>query len=359
MDIQSRKDILKNRENPLIEGLWRNFFNEFSEADFDRLYADHMTMPNDWHEGDYKTSDGWRLRYTFSSCTNPKGLIVLLQGRAQSAHEYYEFINIAHEQGYAVFTFDRRSHGNSQGYFDDIDPSKTDHHIPDISLQIRDVAEIMNDVVKQSSYADLPRVMVGHSMGGAEGAMHLKSYQYDFNAVVYLAPMWAIHLDNNPIKKLFYKIFRGPILRNKENCGELENRAKNARPWDIDAEKEVFSDRKTDDSVGQVIQPLNTALGLARQVGVPTWGTAKEILDLTTTIQTPDFYDDIKIPSLNLLARVDEANDTPVIEKLSKQFGIETHVMSGRHQTLNELHAIKTKAYCFMFKFLNSYLPRP
>ncbi len=357
------------RHDPKAEDLRTHFLNDLNDINFNRLINDHLTPPTDWHEGDYTTSDGWKLRHTFSSIANPKALLVILQGRAQSAHEYYDFINRAHDKGYAVFTFDRRSHGNSQQYFTD---GRTDHHIPDIMLQVSDVAEIMEHVVKPSQYGNLPRAIVGHSMGGAETASHLKTYQDDFKAAVYLAPMFAIHVGQNKVSNFLLRKLQTPILWNVKNVGPhisakllnwfgqehlgLESRAKFSSPWDMAIEKETFSPRKSDDLVGQSIQPTLTTLRRAKQVGTPTWGTAQECLRMTSMIQQKGFFDDIKTPSLNLLSEVDFANDTPLMQEMSKDTGMETVVMPGRHQTLNEVPDIKEEAYTRMFNFLKMHL---
>ena len=342
---------LKN--DPKAAELRTYFLDKLSPNDFDRLVDDHLTTPASWEEGDYTTSDGWRLRHTFSSIANPKALLVILQGRAQSAHEYYDFINRAHEKGYAVFTFDRRSHGNSQSYFTD---GRTDHHIPDIRLQVSDVAEIMEHVVKKSEYDHLPRAIIGHSMGGAETASHLKSYQDDFNAAVYLAPMFAIHLHQNRAIHHILNCLSPRIFKAVKRFGSLEDTALGRAPWDMAVEKEMFSPRKSDDLVGQSIQPTLTTLGRAKQVGTPTWGTAQECLRMTNIIQKNGFFDDIKTPSLNLLSEVDFANDTPFMLKMDKGTAMETVLMPGRHQTLNEVSDIKENAYTRMFNFLNMHL---
>jgi alpha-beta hydrolase superfamily lysophospholipase len=342
---------LKN--DPKAAELRTYFLDKLSPNDFDRLVDDHLITPSSWDEGDYTTSDGWQLRYTFSSCANPKALLVVLQGRAQSAHEYYDFINRAHDQGYAVFTFDRRSHGNSQSYFTD---GRTDHHILDIRLQVSDVAEIMGNVVKKSPYDGLPRAIIGHSMGGAETASHLKTYQHDFNAAVYLAPMFAIHRHPNFFLNNALKYISPLILGVQQMRERMENRVFGRDPWNMQVEKETFSPRKSNDGVGKSIQPTITVLERAKQVGTPSWGTAQECLRMTKEIQRHGFFDDIKTPSLCLLAEQDEAVDTPLMLEMNKNVDMETVLMPGRHQTLNEVSDIKENAYTRMFKFLKMHL---
>lgn len=350
----NRDELLKFlKTDPKAAELRTHFLDDLTPDDFDRLVDDHLTQPDDWQEGDFRTFDGYNLRHTFSSCANPKALIVLLQGRAQSAHEYYDFIKRAHDQGYAVFTFDRRSHGNSSSYFND---GRTDHHIPDIMLQASDVADIMEYVVKQSEYKDLPRAIIGHSMGGAEAVCHAKFAKNDFKAAVYLAPMFAIHRHTNPVLNNVLKYISPLILKIVEKFGSLENPVFGRKPWDMAGEKENFSPRKSDDAVGQAIQPTITVLERAKQVGVPTWGTAKECLRMTKMIQSPYFFDDYDMPSLNLLAENDLANDTPLMRTMRDRTGMETHIMPGRHQTLNEISEIKEDAYARVFNFLKMHL---
>jgi lysophospholipase len=343
--------LLENNEKTVE--LCTHFLKELTDFEFDKLVSDHLVQPDSWDEGDYTTYDGQKLRHTFSSCANPKALLVVLQGRAQSAHEYYEFTKRAHDQGYAVFTFDRRSQGNSQKHFTD---GRTDHHIPDIMLQVGDVADIMEHIVKQSDYKDLPRAIIGHSMGGAEAAHHLKFAKDDFKAAVYLAPMFAIHLHQTRVMHHALNYLSPLIFKAVATLGSLENLAFGFKPWSMKLEAEKFSDRKSNSPIGKAIQPALSSLGIAPQVGSPTWGTAKECLCMTQIIQRNGFFDDIKTPSLCLLAQQDNASDTNVMAPMMAKAGIETHIMPGRHQTLNEIPEIKNDAYDRVFNFLNMHL---
>jgi len=356
MPLQKQQQKLMNRSDPFVDDLHRLFFDEFDENHWHVFWNEMLKPPANWEEGDYHTRDGTRLRYVFSSCANPKGLIMLLQGRAQSAHEYYDFIRRSHAEGYVVVTFDRRSHGQSDSFFID---GRTDHHIPDIMQQIQDVKGFISDVVKPSNFGHLSRALVGHSMGGAEGLIALKDHSIaqDFSAAVYLAPMWAINLHDNRVFHHGLRIISPAIFNRQKRLGGMENRVLGRKPWSLQIEKDVFAARKTDDKVGQALQASITALGLARQVGVPTYGTAYEILKLTKQIQHLQFYrDGTKIPSLSLLATNDLANDTHVLTRLSERFGMETHIMPGRHQTLNEVRPIRDSAYVRIFNFLKRHL---
>lgn len=356
MDSDKIKETLETSQSPMAVEFRELYLSAMSAEEKSRFFNDYMKRPPNWNEGHFTTSDNTRLRHVFSLCANPKGLVVFLQGRGQSIHEHYDFINRMNEQGYAVFSFDRRSHGGSDNHFND---DRTDHHIPDIMKQVGDVCEIISAEIERSSLKNLPRFLVGHSMGGAEAFLEANNNPNKYKGVIYLQPMWALRYDPAPATHQVLKYSASLLTTIAKITRKSEDRVFNRPPWSMQIEKDKIRERKSHDLAGAAIQPAITTLGLSPQTGTFTWGMVEEAIRMTKSIQNYDPSQAKKIPSLVLLAKEDLAVDTPIIAKLSKKFGIEVYTLAGRHQTLNEIPSIQKQAYKRIFDFMNNRLPTP
>ncbi|MCA2331874.1 alpha/beta fold hydrolase [Mycobacterium avium] len=94
------------------------------------------------------TEDGFRVAVTEGGRGIP---LVFLHGLSVSAAAYTEMLELLAENGFHVFAFDAPDHGGS----DSLPWGHT----------VKDMAEVVDKALEQL-YAEVPLVLVGHSMGG-------------------------------------------------------------------------------------------------------------------------------------------------------------------------------------------------
>lgn len=94
------------------------------------------------------TEDGFRVAVTEGGRGTP---LVFLHGLSVSAAAYTEMLELLAENGFHVFAFDAPDHGGS----DSLPWGHT----------VKDMAEVVDKALEQL-YAEVPLVLVGHSMGG-------------------------------------------------------------------------------------------------------------------------------------------------------------------------------------------------
>ena len=332
-------------QEALLEQL---FLSKLNRHERERL-DENMRLPDNWNEDDFITSDGARLRYVFSACANPKGLIVLLPGRAQTFHEYHEFVKEMNKEGYTVFALDRRSQGKSDGFFG---TKRNDHHIPDFDRQILDVEEIMEAVVKKSAFKDLPRILVGHSMGGADGLMHLSKNEKDFNAAAFLAPMWGLQMYPELIKR------KDTLAKVIDGLGMMQRKFLRLKPWSLNLEATEYGQNKVTSNLGRALQPTLFTRHPELITGVPTWGLAIQSVNICEKIKQEPVPEKVTIPVLTILAAGEDivCNDaaTNITDRMPNG---EVLMVDGKHQSFNETLPIKLQTYRHFKEFCNSHLP--
>lgn len=112
--------------------------------------------------------------------TDPKGVILLAHGYAEHAGRYAYFAQKCVESGFAVYAIDHWGHGRSDG---------DRGYVPAFSVFLDGMAALLRHV--KSLHPNLPRALVGHSMGGLIAGQHLLSHQSDYATAVLSGPVVA------------------------------------------------------------------------------------------------------------------------------------------------------------------------
>lgn len=136
----------------------------------------------------FKTDDGISLAYASILHPNSIGTIVISNGRAESYLKYKELMFDLYAQGYSLFAIDHRGQGLSSRQT--CDPHKG--HIDKFQRYVDDFDNFIDRVVKPQPQVNY--YLVGHSMGGAIGTLHLAQRSGVFKAAVFSAPMYGIKL---------------------------------------------------------------------------------------------------------------------------------------------------------------------
>ena len=123
--------------------------------------------------GEIRTPDGFTLATSSWVPDQPKALALLAHGHAEHIGRYAHVIEALVDTGYAVYSQDHRGHGKSTG--ERALAMRFDDFVDDFRLLA---------VQARAAHPDLPRVLIGHSMGGLIAARYALQYGNDLTALV-------------------------------------------------------------------------------------------------------------------------------------------------------------------------------
>ncbi|MBR2385391.1 MAG: alpha/beta hydrolase [Clostridia bacterium] len=118
-------------------------------------------------EREFKSFDGKRIYYRLWECDNPKGVVQVVHGMAESSLRYTDFAEFMNKNGYIVVADDHRGHGRTDdcsGY------TKGDMFFD----TLKDVAELAT--IYKNLYPRLPLILLGHSYGSFLTQAFLERY---------------------------------------------------------------------------------------------------------------------------------------------------------------------------------------
>lgn len=127
--------------------------------------------------------DGLQLRTYHYPIDRPQGLVVLLHGLCEHAGRYADVAHKFNETGWAVLTYDHRGHGHSGG--DRGALTQDDDFMHDLAA-VLDAA--------QRTYPELPRILVGASMGGLIAARMASAWAQPTDPAAWARPIDGVVL---------------------------------------------------------------------------------------------------------------------------------------------------------------------
>lgn len=107
----------------------------------------------------------------------PRAVIVLAHGYAEHFGRYEAFAATCNAAGLAVYALDHWGHGRSDG---------APGFVPRFSAFTDGVELLLAEV--EARHGDLPRFLVGHSMGGLIAAAHLVTHQAHYRGAILSGP---------------------------------------------------------------------------------------------------------------------------------------------------------------------------
>lgn len=143
--------------------------------------------------GRVQTSDGLELFWQSWRPHRPVGVITLIHGLAEHSSRYRATAHWFATHGWALYACDLRGHGLSA---DGRQPGRV--HVDEFDDYSRDVDAILGLVREQES--NLPRVILGHSMGGLIALRYVIRHPDRLDGAVISSPGLAVHPDAQPSK---------------------------------------------------------------------------------------------------------------------------------------------------------------
>ena len=141
-----------------------------------------MTPP--CREGKGLGAQGAELSWRVWDAPSPKASLLLIHGLGEHSGRYDEFASVLAQEGTTVFAFDLRGHGRSSGPRGDVDA------FPRLLEDLLGMEEEMS----RETPADLPRFLMGHSLGGLICIRRLQVFKGPYAGAVISAPWLATAL---------------------------------------------------------------------------------------------------------------------------------------------------------------------
>jgi alpha-beta hydrolase superfamily lysophospholipase len=126
----------------------------------------------------YKSADGTQIvAYRWDPENPPRAAVQLTHGMGEHARRYDHVARALNEAGFVVYAQDHRGHGASAdpAAYGDLGPGSWDALVDDIGL----LSGIIRD-----DHADLPLILLAHSMGSFAAQQYLLDHSADVDGVV-------------------------------------------------------------------------------------------------------------------------------------------------------------------------------
>ncbi|QEN12066.1 lysophospholipase [Mycolicibacterium sp. ELW1] len=146
---------------------------------------------------------GVRIVYdVWTPDTEPRGVVVLSHGLGEHAGRYHHVAERFGQAGLITYALDHRGHGRSGGK----------------RVMVRSIDEYTGDFdtlvkIATAEHPDLPRIVLGHSMGGGIVFTYGVEHPGDYNLMVLSGPAVAANVGVPPVKAFFGKAV-GSLLPN-------------------------------------------------------------------------------------------------------------------------------------------------
>ncbi|MFQ5564195.1 MAG: alpha/beta fold hydrolase [Parvularculaceae bacterium] len=227
-----------------------------------------------------ETADGARLRSAVFSARNPRGGVVLLNGRSEFIEKYFEVVEDLRARRLSVATMDWRGQGLSSRLL----PISEKGHITDFGAFAADLRLFTEEIARKRFEG--PLILMTHSMGGVP-ALQLLADGYDaFAGAILCAPM--TRLTANPVKRFYARL----AARAACALGASRQSVLGVKEYSLEFEGNILT---SDPVRHERFRALQAAAPNAT-LGAPTYGWLKAATDAIDDIHRPGRLDSIKIP---------------------------------------------------------------
>ncbi len=139
-------------------------------------------------------SDGTRIFVRYWPVEKPSGQVLLSHGHGEHGGRYEHVARRLNAQGWDVIAPDHRGHGRSEGIRG---------HTPAWSAYVED----LHAAGQKFGRPELPRVLLGHSMGGLIAISYALRYGESLRALLLSGPLLQLGMPVPPLKAIVGRVF--------------------------------------------------------------------------------------------------------------------------------------------------------
>jgi lysophospholipase len=284
--------------------------------------------------------DGVQLRVFKAPHANPRGTVLILNGRAEFFERYFETMRDLQARGFSVVAFDWRGQGGSQR----LRPDRNRGYVRHFRDYERDLQAVLKACVDEAG----PLYALAHSTGGLVLLNHLRKPSRIAKAVI-SAPLVDVNYDSwpRPIARLITKTMhycglgwaylpgygRGPFRRNQFDDNPLTS---DRTRWDRD----------------MTTLEQHPELGL----GGPTYSWLKGALDFIDNLKGWPRRMPVGCPVLLIAA----GNEAVVHARAARQFAEDVagvsylEIADAKHEILNEKNMYRRQFWSAFDSFVGT-----
>ncbi len=144
-----------------------------------------------WRQAEHGTLagvDGVPLHYSVLRQPGARGALVISNGRVESYLKYWPWVQWLYRQGFSLYLWDHRGQGLSGRMLSNPHIG----HVERFEHYVEDMAQFYRERVAPDGHRE--HYLLGHSMGGAIGALYLHRHPDHFRRALFTAPMLGIRL---------------------------------------------------------------------------------------------------------------------------------------------------------------------
>jgi lysophospholipase len=293
----------------------------------------------------FVTADGTSIRYGIWRCDRPepKGSVLVLNGRKEFLEKYHETIRDLNGKRYDVYSLDWRGQGLSQRLLAD----SVKGHIQDYGDYLQDLEGFFSQVVDPDARS--PRILLAHSMGAHIVLRYLHDHPAAVEKAILIAPMIDIGL--SPFVKWMVKMLSGVAVKTGFAACFAPG-AKDRNPLKRTFEKNPL----TSDPVRYRVEIQAVTAHPALLVGGMTFGWLAATFDSIRVLRQPGFAERISTPVLIIAGQLDRVvsyQAQAVLCSRMPRCRLEV-IQAARHEVLMETDRIRAEAWKLIDDFLDS-----
>ena len=167
-------------------------------------------LTNRINSGFFERIEGQPIYYEHYEADDKKGTVVIVHGFTEFIRKLDEVMYYFLKGGYSVWAIEQRGHGSS--YKTATDPDVV--QIDDYNDLIEDLHYMVVNLVMKDCNDGLPRILYGHSMGGAVSACFAERYPDIFDRIILSSPMLRLKTGKMPYRAM-YAFLKGLIAAGK------------------------------------------------------------------------------------------------------------------------------------------------
>lgn len=279
-----------------------------------------------------------KLRGAYFPADNPRGNIVLLNGRCEFIEKYFEVIEELRGRGLNVATMDWRGQGLSARAL----PDGLRGHIDGFQTYTDDL-RLFIETEAAPRFSDGPRLVMTHSMGGLP-TLRLLGEGYDvFDRAVLCAPMTRLAMP--PALQLFARTTSSAMTLAGAGGMAIAGVKEDSRAFEGNA---LTSDPDRHERF-RLLQEAEPQACIA----APTYGWLNAAMTAMDDIVKPNRLQDLKTPVLIISAEDDRLVNSSTHQSLAAAYGLidAVTVKDALHEILMERDAFRAAYWSHFDRF--------